>query len=108
MGSTGYKNLVCKFFESEVHWVEVDLQCAEPGYAGVIQSCAFFFMGGYFIIHQVIFSPLLIQNYHFKKSFCSLAPSPLTTQSLDARTQMHGAGTLPHCVHLPDGVCYSG
>jgi hypothetical protein len=27
----------------------------------------------------VIFSPLLIQNYHFKKSFCSLAPSPLAT-----------------------------
>ena len=26
----------------------------------------------------MIFSPLLIQNYHFKKSFCSLAPSPLT------------------------------
>ena len=64
-------------------------------------------MGGYFIIHQVIFPPLLIQNYHFKKSFYSLAPPPLATrrsmleprtQSLDARTQIHGAQTLPHCV----------
>ena len=110
---------LCKFFKNEKHWGGVTFGVyTESGHSRAIAIAAFFLIRGYFIIHQVIFTPWGLQKYknHFQnKKLCDQASDeivfqnhqPPSTKSLPTRL---GSASVPpgpttgNCVRV-SGPC---